>query len=519
MATASDDACSAVPSASPREREWDMSLPAEIDNPASNNDTDTVKDPNATPRTPRGSAAGERIFQAAHRAMFGQSHGGSDTEWEDDYRHRMRWFGLLHPDTPIRAAYDMFQLLIMINLAWVLPYRFAFSKKPETTFDVVIDILIDLSVWIDIFLQMKMYTFDNMSGKLVTDGGKNKRKYLKSWFLIDFLSVVPLDQVLLAIGSYMISSDSSDGRAAGESILEWSIEARLLRLLRLVRLAKIGSLLRIDEVVHALHSVLKNLGASKLQVAFYFRMIFLVCLMLFATHFLGCYWLYLGRWNVLQVDIPTGWMNGAYGQDTGNHTRDFISCRSAGFDIEAWNALHGSSCTKGRFGCDPIPAGNPYDVDCSWILDGARHEGHAGDANGVGVDESKQYLTAFYFCLVTITTVGFGDLLPNTAEEKQFVSFAILVGCFLYAYIIGDFSTLLSGISAERSEFDSHLRDVANLLQHISAPPELRSKVRSRAHKFLPAARIPMHTQTHTSSYIHVCSDLLIVALCAYTLN
>jgi hypothetical protein len=36
---------------------------------------------------------------------------------------------------------------------------------------------------------------------------------------------------------------------------------------------------------------------------------------------------------------------------------------------------------------------------------------------------------------------------------------------------------LIGGISAERTEFDTHIRHVNNLLGHINAPPQLRTKV------------------------------------------
>ena len=125
----------------------------------------------------------------------------------------------------------------------------------------------------------------------------------------------------------------------------------------------------------------------------------------------------------------------------------------------------------------------PYNVDCSWIRDRMTPDlGGTGDADYVGASESTQYVTAFYFSLVTVTTVGYGDVLPDTHEEKMFVVFAIMLGAFLYAFIIGDFSTLIANMSQERSEFDSLMRHVNNLLTHIHAGPDLRNKV------YLPAA-------------------------------
>ena len=154
--------------------------------------------------------------------------------------------------------------------------------------------------------------------------------------------------------------------------LELSVEIRLLRLLRLVRLVKIKDLLRIEHVVDHLFQILSPLGVSKLQVGLYFRLFFLVCIILFATHFLGCVWLLIGRQNVLSEAVPTGWQAVLYSQDTYNHTRDFVACVGGDFSPARWNSVHGSSCNSTKFGgCVPIPADYPYDVDCSWIKDRA----------------------------------------------------------------------------------------------------------------------------------------------------
>ena len=48
-------------------------------------------------------------------------------------------------------------------------------------------------------------------------------------------------------------------------------------------------------------------GVSKLQISFYFRVFFLVALIMASGHFLGCIWLMLGRHNVLQQINPEGW--------------------------------------------------------------------------------------------------------------------------------------------------------------------------------------------------------------------
>jgi len=39
------------------------------------------------------------------------------------------------------------------------------------------------------------------------------------------------------------------------------------------------------------------------------------------------------------------------------------------------------------------------------------------------------YIDTFYFSVVTIVTVGYGDYSPKTPYEKLYVIFMILIGC------------------------------------------------------------------------------------------
>lgn len=49
--------------------------------------------------------------------------------------------------------------------------------------------------------------------------------------------------------------------------------------------------------------------------------------------------------------------------------------------------------------------------------------------------EKLSWVDAFYFCVVTLATVGYGDITPKTDAGKIFTSFYILIG----VSIIGTF--------------------------------------------------------------------------------
>ena len=52
-----------------------------------------------------------------------------------------------------------------------------------------------------------------------------------------------------------------------------------------------------------------------------------------------------------------------------------------------------------------------------------------------------------------------------------------MLGAFLFAYIIGSFSSILQNLSMETNIFEAKMRSVGDFLSHINADPELSSTV------------------------------------------
>jgi len=62
--------------------------------------------------------------------------------------------------------------------------------------------------------------------------------------------------------------------------------------------------------------------------------------------------------------------------------------------------------------------------------------------------ESLKWLDAFYFCTITLTTVGYGDIVPKTDAGKLFTIFYVLAGIA----IIATFANLLLKNSYSRRQ-------------------------------------------------------------------
>ena len=49
----------------------------------------------------------------------------------------------------------------------------------------------------------------------------------------------------------------------------------------------------------------------------------------------------------------------------------------------------------------------------------------------------EQYIVSLNFALTTMTTVGYGDVSPNTQNEMLYGIVAMLVACGVFAYMVG----------------------------------------------------------------------------------
>jgi CRP-like cAMP-binding protein len=82
-----------------------------------------------------------------------------------------------------------------------------------------------------------------------------------------------------------------------------------------------------------------------------------------------------------------------------------------------------------------------------------------------------------YWAVTTITTVGYGDLIPTSDGERLYTVFAMLIGGALYSCVIGNIFVILNSRNLNAQASIQRLREVHAFLDLHSLPKGLRQRV------------------------------------------
>ncbi|KAK3265393.1 hypothetical protein CYMTET_25921 [Cymbomonas tetramitiformis] len=94
------------------------------------------------------------------------------------------------------------------------------------------------------------------------------------------------------------------------------------------------------------------------------------------------------------------------------------------------------------------------------------------------VSVEEQYVAAFYWALTTMTTVGYGDISPQTSRERICTIFVYVVGAVVYSSIFANVSMLLEKFDASGQRYRVKINAVNEMLRFYEVPSELADRVK-----------------------------------------
>lgn len=325
----------------------------------------------------------------------------------------MRFF--CHPNQPFRTVWDLVQVMLLLYLLVAVPLRVAFDVDVDfNTAAFWFDVCVDIYFIADVVLNFRT-GFYHKNGILEIDLRNIAVEYAKTWLTLDVITCLPVTYVIMLIKWDADGSESS----------------RHVKVFRVLRLLKLGKLLRVARILRMIERYREQLrifmnafGGIVLSIGIFFF-----------SHIIACLWYYLGT-----IDQD---------EDLADRTPML-----QGWVVREW----GTEGDNGLQTCDQIAAGEEIPVS---------------GANGTLCMEGgkiSRYITALYWAMMTISTVGYGDVTAKTDLEKVGSCLAMLFGALVFAAITGQMASRFMATKGAIQAFNTKMDEVRQYLHDNNIP-------------------------------------------------
>ena len=135
---------------------------------------------------------------------------------------------------------------------------------------------------------------------------------------------------------------------------------------------------------------------------------------------------------------------------------------------------------------------------------------HAGHERKEWYD---RWVACLYWTIMTITTVGYGDIMMKRTSERVYAILCMFLGAVLFAYMMSNVAQLVRDMDATSTAMRQRMDSINNYMRYRDLPPELQLRIRkyytfywSRQsifdeHAILDA--LPSHLRREVTLYLH----------------
>jgi len=183
--------------------------------------------------------------------------------------------GFINPRRSHVQYWDMCTGLALVFTAIVTPFEVCLGLETKMDALFVINSIVNLIFTIDIVVQFFLPIMNPQTKELVRDHRELARRYLRFWFWLDFLSVLPFDMITI------VAPGLFGAKCGGNSSL-----IKAIKLIRTMRLFKLLRMLRSSRIVQRWDSAISVSTSSR-------TMIFAWTTWAVAMHWLACIWVLL----------------------------------------------------------------------------------------------------------------------------------------------------------------------------------------------------------------------------------
>ena len=305
--------------------------------------------------------------------------------------------------------------MIVLYTSIFIPLQIGFRLE-MSIFTLITYVIIDIFYLFDIYLQFFTAYFDGAVDSYVYDVKLIAAKYMKSWFSFDILATFPFEVIIPICFGIAIYGESTT--SSGHDFVRGFLALKLLRLHKLNDLNLLLDDFRVNRSYINAQSVL-------------FRMLFI-------AHVVACFWNFIGSHN---------------DNNSGSSTTSQIPliCTSINQTFLVSSAGKSSSSNSGT------------STGATWI----QVQGLAGSS------VIDRYAASLYWAMMTLLTVGYGDISATNTKERAYSICAGLLGAILFGAIIADVSNVISKMDPKRRNIKLVTAELMGYLMERPLPTTL----------------------------------------------
>ncbi|CAK82550.1 unnamed protein product (macronuclear) [Paramecium tetraurelia] len=315
-----------------------------------------------------------------------------------------------NPTSTFRIIWESISMLFIFVQMIYIPMALSFSIDSSFEMEIINDIM-DIFFVVDMLLNFRLAYYEN--GKLEYRLKYIALNYLKLWFWIDAIAVLPFD--------LMIGTDSNQST----QILKFVRLFKFVKIIRLLRVLKLGRILIKIEETFSIEQTLQAI----------IQFLKITAMILCIAHWIACIW------NIIEfVDeqVELTWMT-QYG-------------------------IH----------------------DAPWEV---------------------KYITAFYFSITTMITVGYGDISPNTNLEMIFGIIVMVLSSGVFGFSMSSLNFIIQGEDQNIAEIKEQNQKIVKYIKQKNIPKTLQIRVKNYLEWLEGSAQVAKNSQmvilNNLSSNLH----------------
>lgn len=94
-------------------------------------------------------------------------------------------------------------------------------------------------------------------------------------------------------------------------------------------------------------------------------------------------------------------------------------------------------------------------------------------------DDITNYVRAIYWCITTLSTVGYGDITPQTNLQRVYTMIVMILGAGFYGFIIGNVANILAKRDVAKMHHLEKMEKVNAFLRYRNIPGRIQQRIRN----------------------------------------